>query len=82
MARGCTCMRAPHHARAAVPSAVRYVAVSAVVLLGFLMLLVVAAHPVPGGAAVGAAVGRARKRVASYAGRSRDSDELAESGLV
>ena len=80
-------MRAPHHARSAVPSAVRYVAVSAVVLLGFLMLLVVAAHPVPvgaavGGAVVGAALGRARKRVASYAGRSRDGDELAESGLV
>ena len=74
-------MRAPHHARAAVPSAVRYVAVSAVVLLGFLMLLVVAAHPVPvgaavGGAVVGAALSRARKRVASYAGRSRDGDEL------
>ena len=76
-----------HHATVAVPSVVRYVAVSAVVLLGFLMLLVVAAHPVPGGAAVGGAVvsatvGRARKRVASYADRSRDSDELAESGPV
>ena len=75
-------MRAPHHARAAVPSAVRYVAASAVVLLGFLMLLVVAAHPVPGGAAVGgAAVGAtvspARKRVLSYADRVRESDELA-----
>ena len=80
-------MRAPHHARGAVPSAVRYVVVSAVVLLGFLMLLVVAAHPVPvgaavGGAVVGATVGRARKRIALYAGRSRDSDELAESGPV
>ena len=73
-------MRAPHHARAAVPSAVRYVAVSAVILLGFLMLLVVGAAV--GGAVVGATVGRARKRVASYAGRSRDGDELAESGLV
>ena len=80
-------MRAPHHARAAVPSAVRYVAASAVVLLGFLMLLVVATHPVPvgaavGGAVVGATVRPARKRVASYAGRSREGDELAESGPV
>ena len=80
-------MREPHHARVAVPSAVRYAAVAVGVLLGFLVLLVAAAHPVPGGAAVGGAVvgatvGRARKRIASYAGRSRDSDELAESGPV
>ena len=80
-------MRETHHATVAVPSVVRYAAVAVGVLLGFLMLLIVAAHPVPGGAAVGGAVvgatvGRARKRVASYAGRSRDGDELAESGPV
>ena len=69
------------------PSAVRHAAVAVGVLPGFLALPVAAAHPVPvgaavGGAVVGATVGRARKRVASYAGRSRDGDELAESGPV
>ena len=71
----------------AAPSAVRHAAVAVGVLLGFLALPVAAAHPVPVGAAVGGAVlgvtvGRARKRIASYAGRSRDDDELAESGPV
>ena len=81
-------MREPHHARAAVPSAVRYAVVSAVVLLGFLMLLVVATHPVPVGTAVGGAVasvaaGRARRRVESHLRRpAADGDELAESGPV
>ena len=75
-------MREPHHATVAVPSAVRYVAVSAVVLLGFLVLLVVAANPVPvgtavGGAVAGVALGRARKRVESHRRRpAADGEEL------
>ena len=81
-------MREPHHARAAVPSAVRYVAVSAAVLLGFLVLLVAAAHPVPVGAAVGGAVtdvalGRVHRRVESYLRcPAADGDEIAEPGPV
>ena len=75
-------MREPHHARVAVPSAVRYAAVAVGVLLGFLALLVAAAHPVPVGTAVGGAVasvalGRARKRVESHLRRpAADGDEL------
>ena len=81
-------MRETHHATIAVPSAVRYVAASAAVLLGFLVLLVVAAHPVPvgtavAGAAVSVAAGRARKRVESYLRRpAADGDEIAEPSPV
>ena len=75
-------MREPHHATVAVPSVVRYAAVAVGVLLGFLALLIAAAHPVPVGAAVGGAVagvalGRARKRVESHLRRpAADGDEL------
>ena len=75
-------MREPHHATVAVPSAVRYVAVAVGVLLGFLALLVTAAHPVPVGAAVGGAVtgvalGRAHRRVESYLCRpAADGEDL------
>ena len=71
-----------HQATVAMPSAVRYAAVAAAVLLGFLALLFAAAHPVPVGAAVGGAVagiasGRARRRVESHLRRpAADGDEL------
>ena len=75
-------MREQHHATVAVPSAVRYAAVAVGVLLGFLALLVVAAHPAPVGtavvgAAVGVAAGRARRRVESYLRRpAADREDL------
>ena len=77
-----------HHATVAVPSAVRYAAVAVGVLLGFLALLIAAAHPVPVGAAVGGAVagvalGRARKRVESHLRRpAADGDELPDPSLA
>ena len=81
-------MRETHHTRVAVPSAVRYVAVAAGVLLGFLALLVAVSHPVPVGAAVGGAVasvalGRARKRVEPHLRRpAADGDDLSDSSPV
>ena len=81
-------MREPHHTRAAVPSAVRYAAVSVAALLGFLTLLVAVSHPVPvgtavAGAVVGVAAGHARKRVESYLHRpAADGDEVAEPSPV
>jgi hypothetical protein len=81
-------MRETHHATVAVPSAVRYAAVAVGVLLGFLALLVAAAHPVPVGTAVGGAVasvaaGRARRRVESHLRRpAADGDDLSDSSPV